>query len=246
MDDDSSMPPSLRGLPVEVQKAGLLHAFTVLETWGCALAAELTERYPQALELVHDVELITTQQDAVTRLMDKLEGLNMTRRAVLDNVAPASAAASGQVLRTTRRLTIGDRVYARGVAVPTDVLGPAAQQRLLGVGALVWSQPSPDDAGRAQPRILPPPEQARPNPSAEVIEEAVKDAVASFLDPVQAYRAAADALKAQMDPRDHYKVPDLLLLTQNGTSLSNAAHRSASERLSRQHNLVGRRPHVTL
>jgi hypothetical protein len=243
--DDDAMPPSLRGLPRDVQAAGLLHAFTVLETWGCALAAELN-RYPTVVELVHDVELITTQQDAVTRLMDKLEGLNMTRRAVLDNAAPASAPASGQILRTTRQLTIGDRVYARGVAVPTDVLGPAAQQRLLGVGALVWSQPSPDDAGRAPPRVLPPPEPARPNPSAEVIEEAVKDAVASFPDPVQAYRAAVSALKAQMDARDHYKVADLFLLTQSGTSLSNAAHRSASERVARANNLVGRRPHVTL
>jgi hypothetical protein len=241
--DDDAMPPSLRGLPRDVQAAGLLHAFTVLETWGCALAAELN-RYPTVVELVHDVDLITTQQDAVTRLMDKLEGLNMTRRAVLDNAA--SAPASGQILRTTRQLTIGDRVYARGVAVPTDVLGPAAQQRLLGVGALVWSQPSPADAGRAPPRVLPPPEQARPNPPLETIEEAVKDAVASFPDPVQAYRAAVDALKAQMDPRDHYKVPDLLLLSQSGTSLSNAAHRAASERVARANNLVGRRPHVTL
>jgi hypothetical protein len=160
---------------------------------------------------------------------------------------PTAAPAAGQVLRTTRSLTIGDRVLARGAAVADVPMTAAARDRLLQLGALVWSAPSPSDAGRAPPRQLEPPEPSYPNPAAELLAEAVADAVSAHGDVVKQYQYAVAAVEALLHESVRYRAPDLLLTIHTGADLSARAHRDASHRFARdRHAPPGRRPHVPI
>jgi hypothetical protein len=173
---------------------------------------------------------------------------NMMRAARNGSPAqPAAAPAPGMILRCTRPLTIGNKDYQRGAAIPpADVTGARNFAALVSGGTLVWSAPTGTEP-TAPPRTLEPPAPSYPNPGAELIAEVVRDATAAHSDVVCAYQYAVAGVERLLHESVRYRAPDLLLTVQSGASLSSAAHRDVSLRYARDHRAPpGRRPYVKI
>jgi hypothetical protein len=187
-------------------------------------------------ELLNDVQLISAEQDALTRLMNRMEAEAMAARrgVVLDDDKPVPA--SGAVLVAKRMLCIDGWQYPRGTEIPATVSGV---DRLLALRCVEWLQAA---TSKAEPIELPGPDYAVPNPTPEQVEGTVRTAMAKHDDRIEAYRCACDLLSVQMDARAHSRIPDLITTVQVGASLSSLAHAEASRRLA----IPYRRPWVRL
>jgi hypothetical protein len=160
--------------------------------------------------------------DAVERNMNRAQRL-LDERAEADR--QAREAGASQSWKFDRACTVGNEQYPRGCLVPPHIRKSEGWDNLVDRRLV-----KPGAGPVVSPRVLPPPESARPNPSPKVIAEIIEDSIASYHDPVEAYRAAEGAMRRIMDERDHHKIRDLISTIQAGYSLYNAAGQRAGER----------------
>jgi hypothetical protein len=160
--------------------------------------------------------------DVVERNMNRAQRLH-DERAEADR--QAREAGASQPWKFDRACTVGNEQYPRGCLVPPHIRKSEGWDNLVDRRLV-----RPGTGPVVKPKVLPPPEPARPNPSQKVIAEIIDDSIASFHDPVAAYRNAEAALRQQMDPRDHGKIRDLISTVQAGYSLWNAAGQRVAAR----------------